>query len=175
MTSVSGEGTKGASAPEDTGSGASRRQFLGLAVALATAGVAVGGAKPALATPPSGEVTRTDLAVGRFDDGFTMATNGPSDFHIAHVVLEPGADSGWHTHPGAALDIVTSGALTWYFGGSDCDPARVEAGHAMFVPAGVAHIGRNEGSEPAEVYVTYLVAAGAAPRNDAAEPDNCTG
>ncbi|MGH9042506.1 MAG: cupin domain-containing protein [Acidimicrobiia bacterium] len=162
------------SAPEQ-GSAASRRQFLGLA-ALATAGVVIvgTGVDHAHATPPSGDMTRTDLAVGRLKDGVTMAMHGPSDFHIVHVVLQPGADSGWHTHPGTALDIVTSGTMTWYFGGADCDPVTVDAGSAVFVPGGVAHKARNEGSKPADVYVTYLVAAGAVPRNDAAEPDNCT-
>jgi hypothetical protein len=41
------------------------------------------------------------------------------------------------------------------------------------VPAGVAHLAANEGSEPAEIYVTYLVAAGAEPRVDAEKPAGC--
>lgn len=172
MTSVTRAG-EAMTVPEPDSSEASRRKFLGLA-ALATAGVVIGpGVKPALATPPSGDLTRTDLALGRLEQGVTMATHGPSDFHIVHVVLQPGADSGWHTHPGTALDIVTSGTMTWYFGDTDCDPVTVDAGSAVFVPAGVAHIARNEGSEPADLYVTYLVAAGAHPRNDAVEPDKC--
>ena len=34
-------------------------------------------------------------------------------------------------------------------------------------------IPKGEGDEPAEIYVTYLVTAGADPRKDAEAPDNC--
>lgn len=173
MTFTTHPSTAGTVVSEHPGTGVSRRQLLGLA-ALATAGVVAGpGGGPAFATPPAGDVTRNGLAIGRLQEAVTMATHGPSDFHIVYVVLQPGADSGWHTHPGTALDIVTRGTMTWYLGGTECDPVTVGAGSAVFVPAGVAHMARNRGSEPAEIYVTYLVAAGAVPRNDAEEPANC--
>ena len=152
---------------------ATRRQFLEMAALVTTGVVVVGGADPAGATPPTGTSTRTELAQGRLDEDITLATNGATDFHIHRVVVEPGADSGWHTHPGTALDIVTSGTVTAYVAGVDCRPRTVDAGQAIFVPAGVAHLARNEGSVPAEIYVTYLVAAGAAPRTDAEPPGNC--
>lgn len=152
---------------------ATRREFLGL-TALVTAGVVAGGAfQPAGATAPKGKVTRNELGLGRLAEPISVSTNGPSDFHIHQVILEPGADSGWHTHPGTALDIVKTGTVTAYFEGVDCEPVTVEAGQAFFVPAGVAHFAANEGSVAAEIYVTYLVAAGAAPRADAAPPANC--
>lgn len=173
MTSEIRPNMEATGGPEQISRQASRRRFLRLA-ALATAGAAVGtGGRPAHATPPSGLGARTDLAVGRLEDGVTMASHGASDFHIVHAVVLPGADSGWHTHPGTQLDIVTKGTVTVYLDGADCDPVTVEAGNAVFVPAGVAHRARNEGSEPAEGYLTYLVAAGAAARNEADEPDNC--
>jgi quercetin dioxygenase-like cupin family protein len=149
----------------------SRRRFLELATVVAT-GVAIGGlTESAQATPPTGEVTRTPLAQGRLDDRITVSTQGPSDFHIQQVVVQPGADSGWHTHPGTALDIVKSGSITAYVDGADCNGVVVDAGQAFFVPAGVTHLARNQGSEPAEIYVTYLVAAGTEPRTDADKPE----
>ena len=90
-----------------------RREFLELATLLGTGVVLAGGATglvvgagtgQAGATPPSGKLTRKELAVGRLDDRIKISTSGPTDFHIQHVVLEPGADSGWHTHPGVALE-----------------------------------------------------------------------
>jgi quercetin dioxygenase-like cupin family protein len=152
----------------------SRRQFLERA-ALVTTGIAVAGTgvEPAWATPPSGKLTRTELAKGRLAEKITVATNGATDFHIHQVVIEPGADSGWHTHPGTALDIVKSGKVTAYLGGGDCKPVTYEAGQAIFVPPGVVHLARNEGSVPAEIYVTYLVGAGANPRGEAEKPANC--
>ena len=86
------------------------------------------------------------------------------------MVLEPGADSGWHTHPGIALDVVKAGTVTAYINDGKCEPTKVEAGQAFLFPAGVTHIARNEGKEPAEIYVTYLVTAGADPRKDAEAP-----
>jgi quercetin dioxygenase-like cupin family protein len=151
-----------------------RRQFLGRA-ALMTTGIAVAGAgvESAWATPPAGKMTRNELATGRLAENMTVATTHPTDFHINQVVFEPGADSGWHTHPGTALDIVKSGTVTVYVQGPDCKPVTIEAGRAVFVPAGVPHLARNQGSVPAEVYVTYLVDAGAPPRTDAEKPANC--
>lgn len=150
-----------------------RRRFLELATVVATGAVIGSLADEAKATPPAGKVTRKPLAQGRLDERITVATEGATDFHILHVVVEPGADSGWHSHPGTALDILTSGTLTVYVEGTDCKPRRYEAGQAFFVPAGVPHLARNEGTEPVEGYITYLVAAGAVPRIDAAKPENC--
>jgi quercetin dioxygenase-like cupin family protein len=160
-----------------------RREFLELATLLGTGVVLAGGATGLMigagagtagATPPAGKLSRKELAVGRLDDRVTISTSGPTDFHIQHVVLEPGADSGWHTHPGVALDIVTAGAVTAYLDEPGCKPLKVEAGQAFLFPSGVKHIAKNEGDEPAEIYVTYLVVAGAAPREDAEPPDACS-
>ena len=159
---------------EATNEASTRRQFLELA-ALVTTGIAVAGTglEPAWATPPAGKMDRHDLATGRLPDNITIATTHPMDFHISQVLFDPGADSGWHTHPGTALDIVKSGTITLYVEGVDCKPMTIEAGRAVFVPAGVRHLARNQGPGPAEVYVTYLVDAGAAPRVDAEKPANC--
>ena len=159
-----------------------RREFLELATMLGAGVVFAGGATglvigageaPAGATPPTGKLTREEFAVGRLADAFKIQTSGPTDFHIQRVVLEPGADSGWHTHPGIALDVVKAGTVTAYLDDGQCKPTKVEAGQAFMFPAGVTHIARNEGKESAEIYVTYLVTAGADPRKDAAAPAGC--
>jgi quercetin dioxygenase-like cupin family protein len=152
----------------------SRRQFLEMATIMASGIVVLGaGSGTAGATPPSGELSRTSLAVGRLDERISLSTSGPTDFHIHRIVVQPGADSGWHTHPGMALDIVTKGTATAYVDDEKCEPVRVSAGGAYFVPAGLKHLARNEGTEPTEIYVTYLVAAGANPRVDAEPPRAC--
>jgi quercetin dioxygenase-like cupin family protein len=150
-----------------------RRRFLELAGVMATGVMISGMTGEAGATPPAGTMARERLALGRLNEHVTVATFQPSDFHVHKVVVQPGADSGWHTHPGTALDVVTAGALTVYMGGTDCEPRRIEAGQAVFVPKDVPHLARNEGAVPAEAYITYLVTAGAEPRTDAAAPGNC--
>jgi quercetin dioxygenase-like cupin family protein len=160
-----------------------RRDFLEFATLLGAGVVLAGGATglvlgagtdPAGATPPAGKLTREEFAVGRLADAFKIQTSGPTDFHIQRVVLEPGADSGWHTHPGIALDVVKTGTVTAYLDDGKCQPVKVAAGQAFMFPAGVTHIARNEGDEPAEIFVTYLVTAGADPRKDAEAPASCT-
>lgn len=159
-----------------------RREFLELAGLLGAGVVLTGGATgfvvgvgagQAEATQPTGKLTRDELAKGRLADAFKIQTSGPTDLHIQRVVLEPGADSGWHTHPGIALDVVKAGTVTAYLDDGKCEPVKVEAGQAFMFPAGVTHIARNEEKEPAEIYVTYLVTAGADPRKDAEAPANC--
>ena len=84
------------------------------------------------ATPASG-FTGTTLAVGRFGDidasnhmffpdGFAASrlrkklwlsfqkTKGPSDLYVQSNVWIPGGSTGWHTHPGHSLIIVTAGS-----------------------------------------------------------------
>ncbi len=151
-----------------------RRQFMELATIVASGVVVLGAAAgTAGATAPSGELDRTPLAVGRLDERVSISTSGPTDVHIHRLVVQPGADSGWHTHPGMALDIVTKGTATAYVDHEGCQPVKVGAGQAFLVPTGMTHLARNEGSEPTEIYVTYLVPAGANPRVDADAPGAC--
>ena len=128
-----------------------RREFLELAGLLGAgvvftggaAGLVIGaGAGSAGATPPSGKLTREEFAKGRLADAFKIQTSGPTDFHIQRVVLEPGADSGWHTHPGIALDIVKKGTVTAYLDDGECKPVKVEAGR------GVRHLPRHRRRRP---------------------------
>jgi len=153
-------------------SSATRRQFLERAAVVAGAALVVSHVDTAEATPSTGKISREELAEGRLDDRVRVSTDGPSDFYVQHVTLEPGAASGWHTHPGAEVSVVKAGAVT-FVDRDRCEPRTYEAGQAFFVPAGATHLARNEGSVPAELYVTFLVDAGVPPRTDAEEPPNC--
>ena len=95
-------------------------------------------------------------------------TRGLSDLYVQSNVWQPVSptgvvsSTGWHTHPGHSLIIVTSGTLTEYEG-SDCKrhvyafvpgqpaPTFVDPGH------GHVHIIRNEGSAPASTIAVQLV------------------
>ncbi|HVI80722.1 MAG TPA: hypothetical protein VM715_21735, partial [Candidatus Acidoferrum sp.] len=41
-------------------------------------------------------------------------TKGASDLYVQNNVIQAGADSGWHSHPGSNLVIVTAGTVTDY-------------------------------------------------------------
>src|SRR5258708_17049617 len=97
-------------------------------------------AESVLATPASG-FKATTVATGTFGDidafnqftkdslpaGFDgdvwlslQKTKGPSDLYVQSNVWQAGGSTGWHTHPGPSLIIVTFGTLTEY--DEDCTP-----------------------------------------------------
>jgi hypothetical protein len=114
-------------------------------------------------------------------------TKGPSDLYVQSNVWQPVnlltgavASTGWHTHPGHSLIIVTSGTVTEYL--ADCIP------HVYtFVPGQPAptlvdpgrdheHIIRNEGSVQATTIAVQLVPHDPAKSNrriDAPTPATC--
>lgn len=151
----------------------------------------------ALATPASGFVGTT-LAVGRFQDidvthhAFIpnpasadrkkdvwislQKTKGPSDLYVQNNVWIPGGTSGWHTHPGHSLIIVTAGVVTAYEGDDpSCTPHEYTVGMG-FVDEGGDHVHllRNEGVVEARTMAVQLVPAGAVRRIDAPAPSGCS-
>ena len=59
-------------------------------------------------------------------------TKGSSDLYVQSNVWAPGGSTGWHTHPGHSLIIVTAGTVTAYDGDdAECQPARLHAGNGV--------------------------------------------
>lgn len=126
---------------------------------------------PAVVTPAVAPPTAPSLeASGVVEDPVTVRTPGPAVFSVRTVVLEPGDDTGWHRHAGTEMSIVSSGAVT-LLGEDDCEGTRYSSGDAVFVPDAEPHLARNDGSVPAELVVTYLLAPGADDSEDV--PDAC--
>ena len=135
-----------------------KRTILLMAVAVAVLAVVVGAA---LATTPKG-VTPTPLTratLGNFEaenNGIEVESQHTSaDFALAKVVIEPGGTTGWHHHPGVVLVSVASGTVTEYH--EDCQPTVIQAGEGFVESQGHVHFVRNEGKDPAVLYVTFLV------------------
>jgi hypothetical protein len=154
------------------------------------------------ATAPSG-FTGTTLAVGKFGkiDVFNHSiqrnaghahkknmwlslqkTRGSSDLYVQSNVWQPGGSTGWHTHPGHSLIIVTAGTVTAYEGDDpDCKPSEYTAGMGFVDPGGGhVHNLRNEGTVEARTIAVQLIPArpdgsSSAPdrRIDAEAPGNC--
>ena len=114
-----------------------------------------------------------------------QATRGSSDFYIVNNTWAPVdtttnpakvATTGWHSHPGHSLIVVTAGTLTDYESDDpECKPHVYTAGMS-FVDAGGnhTHVIRNEGTVPASDIAVQLVPAGAARKIDAPiAPVNC--
>jgi quercetin dioxygenase-like cupin family protein len=141
----------------------------------------------ALATAPSGFVSST-IAVGRLgaidvlshfiapnalDKKDTWVSvqksKGFSDLYVQSNVWAPGGTSGWHSHPGHSLIIVTAGTVTAYEGDdSTCKPTVYTQGMAFVDPGGDHfHNLRNEGTVEARTITVQLLPADAMRRIDA--------
>ena len=90
------------------------------------------------------------------------------------------ATTGWHTHPGHSLIIVTSGSITDYM--ADCMPHVYTVVPGQPLPtlvdpgSGHLHVIRNEGSVPASTITVQLIPYDPAKGNrriDAAAPETC--
>ena len=105
-----------------------------------------------------------------------IRTHGTSDLFVQDNTWEAGGSTGWHTHPGASLIIVTQGTVTAYEGDDpECTPHVYTAGDT-FVDSGGGHVHliRNETGSVAKTIAVQLVPHGPMRRLDAPDPGNCS-
>jgi quercetin dioxygenase-like cupin family protein len=121
------------------------------------------------ASPTPSAASSVLLGKGLIEDGVQLDTGGPAAFSVFVKTIPPGGSTGWHRHDGSETSIVTKGELTFLRAGA-CTPVVYRAGQGVFVPAGTAHLARNDGAVPAEVVVTYLLKPGAPDRVDTPAP-----
>jgi len=171
-------------------------RFTITAFALLTTLCVVGYIANLHATPAVG-FTGTTLALGRFGDIDTnnhqvaaplrpgggpaapwlsfQKTKGLSDVYVQNNVWQPGGSTGWHTHPGHSLIIVTAGTVTAYEGDDpSCTPHAYTVGQG-FVDEGGDHIHiiRNEGLVEARTVAVQVIPANAVRRIDKPASPNC--
>ena len=138
------------------------------------------GARAALATPPSGVgapfTVRATLDRYHFDsDDFKIFQKDREDVVMRELTIAAGGDSGWHTHPGPALVIITQGTGSLYEGDDPmCMAQTFGPGQGFVEQPGMVHILRNEGATQLVLFVTFLnVPIGGGFRSDAPRPGNC--
>lgn len=180
-----------------------RNRLMRLALVAALAAIAVSQAAKVRATPSYGFVGTT-IAVGRFGDidvanqvvrAFgdltpqkdlwlsLQKTKGPSDVYVQNNEWAIGGSTGWHTHPGHSLIIVTEGTVTAYDGDDPSCAPKVYTSKSVngvanmgFVDAGGdhAHLLKNEGPGIARTIAVQLIPAGDVRRIDVASaPQGC--
>jgi quercetin dioxygenase-like cupin family protein len=132
----------------------------------------VGGPAGVSATPGTG-VSGTILAKGTSPDGIVVGGRGTTDVTVREITIAPGGSTGWHYHDGDLIGVVKAGTLTRTM--HDCSTEVTSAGGSFAEPAGRqhTHVGRNLGSEPVVLLVTYVLPAGQPLSQDAPEPQPC--
>jgi quercetin dioxygenase-like cupin family protein len=103
-------------------------------------------------------------------------TKGASDLYVQSNVWQPGGSTGWHSHPGHSLIVVTAGTVSDYEGDDPtCTPHVYTAGMS-FVDHGGSHVHiiRNESTTAvAQTIAVQLIPSGQPRRIDAPAPGNC--
>ena len=104
-------------------------------------------------------------------------TKGLSDLYVINNTWAVGGTTGWHSHPGHSLIIVTAGSITDYESSDPTCTGKVYTAGMSFVDeggSGHAHVIRNEGTVAAQNIVVQLVPTGASRRiNVPTVPANC--
>jgi quercetin dioxygenase-like cupin family protein len=74
------------------------------------------------------------------------------------VDFAPGVAFGKHSHPGAEIAYVLEGTLEYEL--ESKPPVTLQAGEALFIPAGTIHAAKNVGTGKAAELATYIVEKG---------------
>ncbi|WPN45257.1 MULTISPECIES: cupin domain-containing protein [unclassified Pseudomonas] len=110
--------------------------------------------RPAAATPAKSwqqGLHRTDLIRQDLD------VSNPEVIQV-RVDFDSGVVSPKHAHPGVEVAYVISGTFEYQLEGRA--PVTLKAGDSLFIPAGVAHVAKNVGSDKASELATYMVQKG---------------
>ena len=166
------------------------RVMKAVGVAAVSAVIIIMGESPVRATPPSNisfsavaRATVPQFDVKRKDkaEDFEVRLEAPQAIDVATqiVTFQPGAYSGWHTHPGPVFFTVRTGTLTVYEGDDPTCTGIVFPAGTGAVEAGTSshvHMVRNETGSVAEAVVTYIAPVGTPQselRSDRPDPGNC--
>jgi quercetin dioxygenase-like cupin family protein len=170
------------------------RSYVALALAAAAV-IAVIGASliigPSLVHANHGVPHGTILARGSFAEstdikikstlggvGRVMNVKDSQQVIVQQVTVEPGAQTGWHSHPGPVVVVVGAGTMTLYQADDpSCTGEEFTVGEAFVDPGqGNVHNARNEGSDGVIMYATYFdVPVGAPPAIPHPNPGTCAG
>ncbi|MCS5733701.1 cupin domain-containing protein [Herbiconiux daphne] len=113
---------------------------------------------PAPATPKP--VTVEELGKGDQPDAVDVEVAGPTQVAFRRITIAPGAGTGPHCHDGQLIAVVESGVFTHY---APIYPDGVHvyhAGESIVEGAHYVHEGKNDGTEPVVLLVTYVIAEG---------------
>jgi quercetin dioxygenase-like cupin family protein len=129
----------------------------------------------ALATPPSG-ATSTLLSAGAFTSNAHANQSANAVAQIVRVDFAQGGSTGWHSHPGAEIVTVQSGAVTFErVRDRECHINTYTAGQGFVAyPQDTFNVTNASATDPAEmVVVLFDIPSGGPARIDRADPGIC--
>jgi quercetin dioxygenase-like cupin family protein len=156
------------------------------AVLITVVAAALGGA--AFATPGSGVLSAPVVARAAFAEPVDMKfkvglapadvlrVDDAKDTVMQQITIAPGGTTGWHSHPGPVVVLITSGAMSFYDSEDPSCTAKTYTVGTAFIDSGQGHvhIARNEGSDNLVLWATYFdVPPGQPFRIDVPNPGNC--
>jgi hypothetical protein len=144
--------------------------FVGITMAKSTLGAFDVSNRVVLPRVPGSEDEDANVWISK------QKTKGASDLYIQSNTWQPGGTTGWHSHPGHSLIVVTAGTITDYESDDPTCSPKVYTQGMSFVDEGGshAHVIRNEGTDVAQTIAVQLVPAGGTRRIDVATvPANC--
>jgi len=154
---------------------ASLTTVVGVALASVAWATQSSGVVSAVVLARAGFVDPVDMKL-KIKDGRTEVIHVPDaqDTVIQQMVLAPGGQSGWHSHPGPVIVLVKAGTLTFYSRESTGCRTRVYSAGEAFVDSGQGHVHllvNQSATENVEFWATFFdVPPGGAFRLDAANP-----
>lgn len=125
---------------------------------------------------PSSGFSRSGLGRGVLTRAAPIDLQEGTDVIFDSVTIAPGGATGWHTHPGPELLVVTEGVLTFQRSdGVTCVTEQVSAGQAFVGAApGELHAAHNEGADPTEFVVAFFnIPTGGPSRGEGDPPPVC--
>jgi quercetin dioxygenase-like cupin family protein len=105
-------------------------------------------------------VTVEELGKGEQAEAVDVEVTGPTQVAFRRITIAPGAGTGLHCHYGQLIAVVESGVFTHY---APIYPGGVhvyQAGDSIVEGAHYVHEGKNEGTEPLVLLVTYVIPDG---------------
>ena len=155
----------------------------GLTAAVLIASATIAG--PTFATPGSGFTVSPQppgiLSATHFKADkdakwdLNLKTKDDSTVGVDILAIDPGGQSGWHTHAGMTLVTVTSGEVQWYDGADPvCAFKTYRAGDSFIEPNNHPHLVRNATASAASIAAVQIRPVGTGGRIDVpTKPTNC--
>lgn len=102
------------------------------------------------------------LSTGKtvMDEPIVYPTGAPAKITAAIVEMQPGAETGWHTHGVPLTGLILDGELTVDYGAKGT--RTYKKGQSVAEAISIPHNGRNTGTGVMKLFVVYIGAEGVA-------------